>query len=422
MLTASAPGFGRSRCAGQTADARGARLFLPVRGDPSLTFIDVDDDRGSMLDPSMPTPTPRFDCDQASNNGRCADSHRSGIDPNENTRNLTIPVEPFGIAVSDRADAVVITHQTGGAVSLFTGATSDGSVLDGKPRLQFVYGGVPPATGVVALPLPAALIRELIAENARRAMATPPDDPLTLSQWLKSTNYQQGFGVAYRGIAEVDVFRFFDDQFAAPSRPFLARSSARIFDVVPSGQDSRDALLDDSERMACVTSCQTAAPAGPALDSCLTGCEQIPLAAYLTNRAPASLLVGQVLPANSSNADESMALFDAVPLPTGPSRVVMGRIHDRRDPPGVYRPRIFAICFDARQIIVYDPLEHRVDGQIRTGRGPHALVMDPTAPIAYVSHFTDSYLGLIDLDQSHDHTFESIVATIGIPVAPLVSN
>jgi hypothetical protein len=39
-----------------------------------------------------------------------------------------------------------------------------------------------------------------------------------------------------------------------------------------------------------------------------------------------------------------------------------------------------------------------------------------------VSHFTDSYLGLIDLDQSHDHTFESIVATIGIPVAPLVSN
>ena len=41
--------------------------------------------------------------------------------------------------------------------------------------------------------------------------------------------------------------------------------------------------------------------------------------------------------------------------------------------------------------------------------------MDPKEPIAYVSHFTDSYIGLIDLDQSHSETFESIVATIGIP-------
>ncbi len=35
-----------------------------------------------------------------------------------------------------------------------------------------------------------------------------------------------------------------------------------------------------------------------------------------------------------------------------------------------------------------------------------------------VGHFTDSYLGLIDLDQSHAGTFETIVATIGVPQAP----
>lgn len=413
---APSPGFGRSRCRGVAPDLRGARLFLPVRGDPSLTFIDVDDDRGMTSNHN-----PTFNCDQDTNNGRCASSHRSGVDSNDNTRGLTMPAEPFGIAVSDRVDAIAVTHETGGAVSLFTGVANGAeTVLDGKPTLQFVFGGVPAATGVVALPLPAALLRELVTENARLDALGEP--PLTLSQWLAATNYQQGFGVAYRGAAEIDVFRFFDDKAAAPLRPFLARSSARGFDVVPSGQDSRDIVLDDSERMACATACPSGAPSGPALDACIEACEQIPLAVFLTNRAPSSLLVGQVLPANSSNADESLAMFDAVPLPTGPSRVVLGRIHDRRDPPGVDRPRVFAISFDARQIVVYDPIEHRVDGQIRTGRGPHALVMDPVMPIAYVSHFTDSYIGLVDLDQSHDDTFESIVATIGIPAPPRESN
>jgi hypothetical protein len=414
-------GFGRSRCVGEMGDPGGARLFAPVRGDPSLTFFDVDDDRVGGTVPMGSLPSFKAECGQASNNNRCSDPYRAGIDANDNTRGLTLPPEPFGIAISARADAIAITHQTGGAVSLFTGiANGRQTVLDGKPTLQFVYGGVPPATGIVALPLPAQLVRELATENVNRQAAPTPLPPLTMSDWLDATNYQQGFAVAYRGAAEVDVFRFFDDAFAAPSRPFLARSSARSFDVVPSGQDSRDVLIDDSERVSCEIDCKaSAAVLGFDLDACNTGCEQIPLGAYVTNRAPPSLLIGQVLPASSSNADESIALYDAVPLPAGPSRVLAGKISDRQ---GVVRPRIFTICFDSREIIVYDPVERRVDGQIRTGRGPHALVMDPMKPLAYVSHFTDSYIGLIDLDQSHDGTFESIVATIGVPTPPRESN
>ena len=48
--------------------------------------------------------------------------------------------------------------------------------------------------------------------------------------------------------------------------------------------------------------------------------------------------------------------------------------------------------------------------------------MDPVEPIAYVGHFTDSYIGLIDLDQSHADTFETIVASIGVPQAPSGTN
>jgi hypothetical protein len=412
----STAGLGRSHCGAPTdaGDPSGARLFVPVRGDPSLTFFDIDDDRGGRA------PTFQLECGQASNNGRCSDPFRAGIDSNENTRGLTLPAEPFGIAVSDRADAIMITHQTGGAVSLFTGASSGGqTVLDVKPTLQFVYTGVPPATGVVGLPIPDVLIRELKRENDSRAAMAPPLPPLTLEQWLRIANYQQGFGISYRGAAEVDVFRFFDDQFAAPARPFLTRSSARGFNVVPSGQDSRDIAIDAAERTACATDCAArAGETGFDTAACDLGCDQIPLGAYVTNRSPPSLLVGQVLPASSTISNESIALYDAIALPAGPSRVVVGQIHDRRDPPLVRRPRIFAICFDARAIVVYDPIAHRVDGQIRTGRGPHALVMDPIEAIAYVTHFTDSYIGLIDLDQLHGDTFESIVATIGVPSPP----
>src|SRR5947208_598773 len=41
----SDPTEGTADCSRGDADPRGARLFVPVRGDPSVTFFDVDDDR-----------------------------------------------------------------------------------------------------------------------------------------------------------------------------------------------------------------------------------------------------------------------------------------------------------------------------------------------------------------------------------------
>ena len=88
---------------------------------------------------------------------------------------------------------------------------------------------------------------------------------------------------------------------------------------------------------------------------------------------------------------------------------------------GVYEKRVFVICFDARVIFVYDPVARRIDGH-DPHRARSALAGDGSRePIAYVGHFTDSYIGLIDLDQSHAGTFESIVATIGIPTPPQVA-
>jgi hypothetical protein len=58
---------------------------------------------------------------------------------------------------------------------------------------------------------------------------------------------------------------------------------------------------------------------------------------------------------------------------------------------------------------------------IETGRGPHGFALeiakDASYAYGYVAHFTDSYMGVIDLDERHK-TFGEIIATIGRPTAP----
>src|SRR4029079_11615543 len=115
------------------------------------------------------------------NDGRCADTNRAGVNAADNVRSLTLPAEPFGIAVTDRAEAIVVSHQSSGngALSLFTSASGTGtSVLGAKPTLQFVYGGLPAATtGIASLPVPEAA-----------TIAPAPGTP----------DYHQGFVVTYR--------------------------------------------------------------------------------------------------------------------------------------------------------------------------------------------------------------------------------
>ena len=411
---------------GGTADPNGARLFVPVRGDRSLTFFDVDDDRPGGVQ------TFKLDCGQ-SGYGTCSSAYSSGVEPSENTRGLVLPAEPFGIAASDRGDAIVLTHQSStstvtGFATLFTGtetsSPSDPNVkraplLGVKPRLEYVFGGLPgSATGIAAVPTPG----------------------IDAYLGFDVANYQPGFAVAYRLTPQVDMFRFFDDAFAAPARPYLQRGAAFSLQPTPSGADSRDIVIENSpfsNRAVCdracavtVSQCMTDCSSSPDPSECQKDCDTnargcfgacagIPLGVYVSNRAPASLLLGELRLPSAQGSSESITFFDSIPMPTGPSRVVMGRIHDRRDPPGQLRPRVFALCFDSRAVIIYDPVERRVDGQIRTGRGPHAFVMDPIHPIGYLGHFTDSYIGLVDLDQSHGSTFGTIIATIGIPVTPL---
>lgn len=355
-------------------DAPGVRLFVPVRGDPSITWFDVEDDRG------LEAPISRqLSCGQASSTARCDAQHRAGENPDANLRRVVLPPEPYGIAASEDGEALIVTHQTSGSVSLVT------NPWDGTPTLQFVSGGFPAGgVGAAAMPIP-------------RYVAA------------KGLDYQPGFLTTFRASAEVDLVRYYDDTAAAPSRPFIVRAGATRITVNASGVDSRGLAIDASERKACESACNDD-------EVCLQTCAAIPANVYIANRAPPSLLLGRTRTTVSpTGSDDLIDIYDTIPLTFGASRVVIGSI---TNPEGEVEQRVFVSCFDARYIFIYDPVGRRIDGQIRTSRGPHAMAVDPIAPYLYVAHFTDSYIGVVDLDQRHALTYPSIIATVGVPTPP----
>lgn len=370
--------------AGQPVIGDGGRLFLPVRGDATLHFIDVPDvspDGGSELY-----------CGQDSTQ-TCDDDHRRGDDPSsENTRGTRLPPEPFGVAVDDRGEAIITTHQTGGAVSLFVNAWGRGGSLDG-PRIQFVLGGLPlGALGIAPVP-----ISEYVSESQKTA------SPIA---------YDESFLLTFRNSPEVRLVRYVQD----PSRPFLEASRSEPITTNSLGWDSRGIALDDSTRRGCEDRCASDADPQGCRRACVTAHG---IDAYVANRTPASIVLGVTHPSDAAFATDDLPRFYAsIPVSVGVSRVVVGSVK-KRD--GSLSTRVFAVCFDSRRIFVYDPEARRIESVIQTGNGPHALLVDGAHGLGYVAHFSESYLGVVDLDQAHVNTYGQMIYTLGEPTRPRAS-
>jgi hypothetical protein len=171
-----------------------------------------------------------------------------------------------------------------------------------------------------------------------------------------------------------------------------------------------------------------------------------PLPTYIANRAPPSLLFGQLLstvddcdtgPGTGCAITDSIQIDNQTAIPLGASNVYLGPVLQTD---GSLRNLVFVVSFDTNFVSIWDPASQLLLSPIGTGRGPFALAFDactktPQAGAAlatcapgeaphaylYVAHFTDSYLGVVDLDTSHPETFGSMFASVGFPIAPLES-
>ena len=441
----------------------GDRLLIPVRGDASLTWIDIDKTGANPL---------TLGC-AADLDHRCLamaegvkNPYQAGNDPNfpdTNTRHLQMPGEPFGMALSEDGSSVVITHQNDTKTSLFstgcipaldpvTGRTQHdalGNVVcrgtEVAPSLDFIVDGVPVGgNGVTEVPHdPDAFPQNVVGAT-----------PLPRNAFLETS----------RAVAEIDLLRYYSDQSpnvvgsndpvhqSSLHRPFLLREAAFSITANASGIDSRGVVIDDTPRRACklkyidpTTKQSTATPAQ------LASCARLPARVFIANRAPASIIIGDIgEPATSADQTydpDRLVLFGNQPLTTGPSNLYLAPIVDAQ---GRYALRLFIVCFDSATIFVWDPEAGQMENIIRVGQGPFAMAFDPfnmddvaarksvaadpslkdkdgnvigtKYNFAYIASFTQSYVQVLDLSQKQPGTYERVVYTLGEPTLPKGTN
>lgn len=383
----------------------GMRLFATVRGDPSVTYFDVPDDRTSppFSPPACEGKAFCVACDGEGEEKRCSASHRIGQNPQTNQRGLVLATEPSGMDRQElgvAGDALVIAHQTEARASLIVNRFPGTDPIG--PTLEFTITELPNGpTGVSAIPVPRA--------------ATAEGSPYF---------YRPGFLVTHRAAPEISLLRYEDDARSQPDRPFLTRTGSIPVTLGTSSTDQRGITIDATARNACESACTGE---GDTLFACLTDCLDTPLGVYVISRAPSSLLVGEIRGEVLGEAPETQSLSDVirltslVPLPLGASNVSVGQIVN---PNGELETRIFTVSFDSRFISVYDPLLGKIERSIRTGRGPFGIAFDAgtddngeVEAYLYVGHFTDSYLSVVDLDQ-RKASYGEVLVSAGPPVAP----
>jgi YVTN family beta-propeller protein len=410
--------------------ATGRRLFAPVRGNASLTWADVgpDDDATAVPPEGDPAAHAKFgpfvlDCG-APPNGRCDATHTTGnfIDPND-LRELVLPGEPFAMAQTPDGTAIALTQRTETETSLLTAGLPPipPSTTRNDPSMKFIVNGVVNSgSGIAAIPHD----RDATTRPCELVNDVPPCVHPAFLETSAAT-------------AQIDLLRYFDDDGSTLKRPFLEVEATFPLTANFGGSDSLGIAIDATPRLAC-----KAAVSGPAAT---TACAELPARVFIANRTPSSLIFGQV-GGTSASGDGTFDpdLFTAtgnLPLPAGPSQVYVAPIVNLA---GNLELRVFVVNFDSSTISVIDPNNPNpaLIDPINVGPGPFALAFDPfnlqdmatnaaDGPdtrqpaslglkkyrFAYVASFTQSFVQVIDLDQSQP-TFESVVYTLGRPTLP----
>jgi hypothetical protein len=411
------------------------RLFAPMAGNSTVTWADV----GTLTSPDF-----HISCGKGSDN-RCDAEHQTGNDPNSpgNTRNLTMPGEPYGIAVSEDNAALAVTSETDTKASLLTTSStySCGNNTSGKPSpcptMQFVVENLP--TGGIAM---AAVPHD---KNA----VVRCDDPDVMD---REYCIRPAFLETFVGAAEIDLLRYYDDDNSGGGgsstyRPFLVRERATS---IPTniGSDFRGFAIDPTPRYRCAASAKTADQ--------LLQCGRLSARVFLASRTPPSIVYADLgIYAGPEYDPDALVFLGNIPLPAGPSKVYLAPIIVQDTAGAHYEPRIFVTLFDTGAIVVVNPelVPPAVENYIYVGQNPYSMTFDPwgdlavaagnkNAPsmtdvaahksvpalasdspnryrFAYVGIFTQSYVQMIDLDDSaFTGTFEQVVFNLGLPSIP----
>jgi|GEM_PF-880205 hypothetical protein len=326
------------------------------------------------------------------------------------------------------------------------------------PSMQYVLGGSATPSNPAATAPPVGGL-----PNGGSGIAAIPHDN-SLNSPARGCEYtndtppcvRPSFLEANHSSAQIDLLRYYNDLGSSLDRPFLVLETAFPLTANAIGTDQRGIAIDPTPRMACrARAAQNHGGVLSAADD--AACGTVPSRVFIASRTPASLIVGQVggMSADGTTFDPDLLVITGnQPVANGPSTVYLAPIVN---PLGQYELRVFIVCFDSSQIFVYDPDNDFVENVINVGPGPFAMAFDPfdledvaknadvpldprqvdgqsadVAPgtphtlrryrFAYVASFTQSFVQMIDLDDSlpgiSPQTYENVVFTLGQPTPP----
>lgn len=338
------------------------RLFVSVRGDPSITFVDA-----------AQTPSgPKFSCNGTLENPRpsgrgalCGDAFKiesamlSAV--GEPPTKTLLPQEPFSLALDQGRSLLFVGHTTGG-VSLVDVCAPETMRL---PQLlsvnEFVFAdrGRHGVTGVV--------VTDTVGRNS-------PVYSISSSATVIGENYLSRPSQA--GCAGV------------PNLHLVSSRGLQVAAFLPRDSDMRGLLIQPDESRAFLLHRTTDNPGSG-----------FPTASAVTRLSILQNAVGE----------REFVATATVEVGAGPMEM---RMHDAGR-----GQKLFVPCFESGQVYVVDPETTKLDSIIDIGRGPSSIAFSPTDPrIAFVAGFADNNVSVIDLDPKSANEYR-VVQRIGFPRA-----
>lgn len=332
------------------------RLYTPVRGDPSLTYIDVITSDSSEVE--------CLDCGDGCTTSEIRDCKADyRVEAPSKARQdyvySTLPEEPYGLALEREKGFVVLAHLAGGSLSL---VDLCGDPADGHPDLVDVLLGV---------------------------MGQDVD------------GRSGGFNVVQRDEADPCGWFYVSN-----------RAAAQLMTLRVSGCD---AAVDADRGLRLVTGPAVilTAPFGPLESGAdLRGLAMAPDGnrLFVLSRTPPSLLV---LDTSLEDGQPRNEVLDVVEICPKPSVLRVRTMEDGRT-------LAYAVCFASGEIYVVDTHDAQVVDRIEAGGGPHDLALMPdSAPpelrdFAVVSNFGEHTVGVIDL-RPDSETYHQMIGRLGWP-------
>lgn len=301
----------------------------------------------------------RLECGADGAGGMCSDGYRVGVDTAQSVAAARLPPDPSALSLDPARGWVLVTHKNTDPAQGRVALIRDGAALGGSAAPVLLN-----VVGGVSLGLSGAALlpRNGVSDPARSTW-------MTVSRVEASLNLFQ----AYPGNGAI-----------GDSGAVVYRSAVTPVRGLATGANSLAIALDPSP-----------------------GATR----AFVISRSPEALLTLRW----TADDPSDVSVTDAFPLPSGPSRLEVVTEGTQT--------LVYAVSYTARRITVIDPDARRVVASIATGRGPHALAIDPTPGqrFLYLVDFLDSALEVFDLripaDSSSPGTYHQRVLTLG-PALP----